>query len=165
MANGNLDFSDLGAKPVMQTGQSTASIDFSDLGAKRVGTQTSSAGANPSLWDRVSAGYDPGAAEFDQKHPIAGKAVRYFSSIGGSLLGAPNAVYHAFADEPTDEERQRYADMERQQGEATGTETSGLKRIGLGLDRLITRPVANAADDYAAGKVTWEARNRFCPSR
>jgi hypothetical protein len=74
--------------------------------------------------------------------------------MGGAILGAPGAVYHAFADAPTEEEKQKYAKIEKKTGEAPGSETSGAKRVGLGIQRLAIDPVVEAAKDYAAGKVT-----------
>lgn len=53
-----------------------------------------------------------------------------------TILGMVPGIYHAFADEATPEEREKYAEFEKEHGEAPGTETSGLKRIGLGLGRV-----------------------------
>lgn len=114
------------------------------------------AAKEPGFFDKLTAGYDPGAAAFDEKHPVLGKPVRFFSSVGGAIFGAPAAAYHAFADPATDEEKQRYAEFEKQHGDAPGSQTSGVRRIGLGLQRLTTDPVISAGQDYASGKVTPE---------
>jgi hypothetical protein len=76
-----------------------------------------------------------------------------------TALGIIPGVYHALADEATPEERAQYADSEKEQGEAPGTETSGFKRIGLGLERLVrdvTDPTVEAAKDYARGRVGYQ---------
>jgi hypothetical protein len=71
-------------------------------------------------------------------------------SAGKSILGMIPGAYHAFADPATEEEKNKYADLERQRGEAPGTETSGLKRIGLGLGRISgINDTENAAHVYA----------------
>ncbi len=57
----------------------------------------------------------------------------------------PGGIYHAFADEPTQEERERNAQFEKENGEAPGAETSGLKRIGLGIQRMSGIPAAEEA--------------------
>lgn len=82
-------------------------------------------------------------------------AAREAYSMGKTVLGVIPSTYHAFADAPTEEEKKKYAQFEKEEGEAPGTETSGLKRVGLGLGRIIVDPVANAVDfykDVATGK-------------
>lgn len=101
-------------------------------------------GKQPSFGDRLTAGYDPGAAEFDEQHPILGKGVRALSSMGGTILGMPKGIYHAFADEPTPEEIAKYG----------ADEVKGAKRIGLGFDRMVTDPIENAAHEYSSGKIS-----------
>ena len=74
-----------------------------------------------------------------------------------TALGIIPGVYHAFADEATPEEKSQYADFEKDNGEAPGTETSGFKRIGLGLGRISGAPsAAEAAKDYASGRVGYQ---------
>lgn len=53
------------------------------------------------------------------------------------ITGFPSALGHAFGDPATAEEKARYAEGEQAAGEAPGTETSGLKRVGLGVNRLL----------------------------
>lgn len=66
-----------------------------------------------------------------------------------SALGFIPSIYDAFATPPTEEEKQRYAEYEKEQGEAPGTETSGLKRVGLAARRLSgADEAAQAAKDY-----------------
>ncbi len=108
----------------------------------------------PGFFKRLLAPDDPGAQEFAEKHPVLGVPVRALSAAGGALLGTAPAVYHAFADPATEEEKARYAEGEKAAGEAPGTETSGLKRIGLGVRRLTVDPVVEAGKAYAAGEVT-----------
>ena len=108
----------------------------------------------PGFFKRLFSGYDPGAQEYAEKHPVLGVPVRALSAAGGALLGTAPAVYHAFADAPTEEEKARYAEGERAAGEAPGTETSGLKRVGLGIRRLAVDPVVEAGKAYASGEVT-----------
>ena len=66
-----------------------------------------------------------------------------------SITSVPSALYHAFVDPATPEERAQYAPMERELEEVPGTETSGAKRVGLGLQRLLIDPVKNAAQYYS----------------
>jgi predicted GNAT family acetyltransferase len=54
----------------------------------------------------------------------------------GAIAGLPSAVGHAFSDEATPEEKAQQAGFEQEHGEKPGTETSGMKRIGLGVGRL-----------------------------
>lgn len=84
-------------------------------------------------------------------------------SAGKSIVGAFPAAYHAFADDPTGEEKSRYADFEKQQGEEPGAETSGVKRIGLGLDRMVGQPIRTAYDEYSHGRVTPKAALSVAP--
>jgi hypothetical protein len=73
-----------------------------------------------------------------------------------TIAEMPSGIYHAFADEATPEEKARYADLEKEQDEAPGTETSGYKRIGLGLGRLansVVEPLVQAGKDYTSGRV------------
>lgn len=68
-------------------------------------------------------------------------------SVAGNIAGIPSAVYHAFAEPPTQEETDKFG------GPA---EVSGAKRIGLGVHRLVTAPVENAVgwySDAARGKI------------
>src|SRR5260370_15316876 len=53
-----------------------------------------------------------------------------------TVAGMVPGIYHAFADEVTPEEREQQAQFEKERGEAPRTDTSGLKRIGLGVERL-----------------------------
>jgi len=66
----------------------------------------------------------------------------------GTITGVPSALYHAVADPATSDERAQYAPMEKALNEAPGTETSGLKRGGLAVQRLLVDPVVNAAQYY-----------------
>jgi len=57
----------------------------------------------------------------------------------GTIAGIPAAVYHAFAEPATKEEIQKYG----------ADQVTGAKRLGLGMDRLITAPVEVAGKFYA----------------
>lgn len=99
----------------------------------------------PGFFKRLTAPYNP---EVQDSNPL----VRGLDAAGGALLGTPGAVYHAFADKPTPEENAKFHG-----------DTAGLKRVGLGLHRLVVDPVASAAEDYASGKVTPEAAMSVLP--
>lgn len=72
---------------------------------------------------------------------------REANAAKNSITGIPSSIYHAFADAPTPEETQ----------EAGGPqEVQGAKRVGLGVGRLTSEPIINAAKWYsqaAQGKV------------
>lgn len=51
----------------------------------------------PSTYQKLTASYDPGAEEFGERHPVLGPAVRAASSIGGTILGAPQGIYDTLA--------------------------------------------------------------------
>lgn len=103
------------------------------------------AAAGPSTYDRLtSSGYDPALESFDKAHPVLGKAARFFSSVGGTVMGMPGAVYHAAADPATSEETKAAGGPE---------EVTGPKRIGLAIQRLSGLPqAAEAAKTYADPK-------------
>lgn len=98
-----------------------------DEAKEHVSSQPQVPTEEPSLLDKASAPTDPGAEEFDVKHPILGKPVRFLSSLGGSVIGAIPSAIHAFADEPTEQEKKQYGE----------DQVTGVKRIGLGLGRLM----------------------------
>jgi hypothetical protein len=95
--------------------------EFADI--QPIGGEASS--TEPSLGERLTSPYDPGAAEFAQKHPIAGPAVRAMSAFGGAVLGAPGALYHAVADPITPQEEQEFAGHTRIPGELTAERLTG----------------------------------------
>ena len=89
----------------------------------------------------------------------------FLEHAGSALLGTVPAVYHAFADEPTEEEKARYAPGEKAAGEAPGTQTSGLKRVGLGIRRLTVDPITEAhLEDYTSGKISPRAALSVAPA-
>jgi hypothetical protein len=61
---------------------------------------------------------------------------RELYSMGKTIAGMPSGIYHAFADPATEEEKAAQAPFEREHGEEPGTETSGMKRIGLAAGRM-----------------------------
>jgi hypothetical protein len=89
----------------------------------------------PSFLERLTAGYDPGAAQFDEQHPIAGKVVRGLSSLGGSVLALPSSLYHAAADPLTPEEEQEFQGHTRIPGEVT-------------IERLTGAPLVRGAEQW-----------------
>jgi hypothetical protein len=60
-------------------------------------------------------------------------------SLAGNIAGIPAAVYHAFSDPPTAEEKAKFG----------AEEVAGPKRVGLGIHRLAIAPVETAADWYS----------------
>jgi hypothetical protein len=71
-------------------------------------------------------------------------------STAKSALGVIPGIYHAFADEATPEEKAQNASFEQAHGEEPGAETSGFKRIGLGVQRMSGIPAAiDAYKTYA----------------
>jgi len=73
---------------------------------------------------------------------------REVGSAWDTIKGTPPAIYHAFADPAASEEKEENARFEKEHGEAPGTETSGLKRVGLGIGRIAVDPQKHAADWY-----------------
>lgn len=62
---------------------------------------------------------------------------REIYSMGKTALGMPAGIYHALADPATEEEKSKYADFEQKNKELPGSETSGVKRIGLAANRML----------------------------
>lgn len=62
---------------------------------------------------------------------------REAKSIGGTVANMLPGIYHSFADEPTPDEQDFFHG-----------DTKGPKRVGLGIDRLITQPIRHATDWY-----------------
>jgi hypothetical protein len=87
------------------------------------------------------------ASTAPQQSGVMGTLGREASSFGSTLAGIPGSIYHAFSDDPTQEETQ----------EAGGPqEVSGAKRVGLGIGRLTAQPLINAVrwyGDAAQGKI------------
>src|SRR5437667_10599711 len=90
----------------------------------------------PSFGDKLTAGYNPGATEFDEKHPILGKPARYLDQLGGAVLGLPSSIYHAVADDPTEQEQQEFQGHTRLPGE-------------LAIERLTSAPLVRGAQQWA----------------
>ena len=105
------------------------------------------------FFKQLMSPYNTAAAEFGEKHPVLGIPVRTAAAAAGALAQTGPAIYHAFADAPTEEEKKKFGEEE----------TQGLKRVGLGLHRLVVDPVASAASDYASGKVTPKAALSVLP--
>src|SRR6266704_3110229 len=93
----------------------------------------------PDTLQRLTAPYNPEAA----KH---GAVVRTLDAAGGAVLGTPGAIYHAFADPATEEETKQAGGPQ---------EVTGMKRVGLGVQRLTgLGAAAQAFQDYKDGKVS-----------
>jgi hypothetical protein len=67
-------------------------------------------------------------------------------SGGKTIIGMVPGIYHAIVDPATEDEKTKYAGLEKTNNKAPGTETSGAKRIGLVMSRLLG---VNAAEDAA----------------
>jgi hypothetical protein len=68
-------------------------------------------------------------------------------ALTGTIAGMPAAVYHAFSEPATAEEKAKFGGEDQ---------VTGAKRVGLGLHRLTTAPVETAIDwysDAAKGKI------------
>src|SRR5438552_3509824 len=57
--------------------------------------------AAPSYGTQLTAGYNPGASEFAERHPLLGGPVRFLDASGGAMLNFLPATYHMLADVPT----------------------------------------------------------------
>ncbi len=131
MATQPLDFSDLGGRPVPHESQAGAPLDFSDLGAQRVSTGNMEQPASPekpSLWSRVTAAYNPEAHRYSAP-------VRFLDAAGGAMLAFPGNIYHAFADDPTEQEQQEFERHTRIPGE-------------LAIERLTGAPLVRGVRQY-----------------
>jgi len=71
-----------------------------------------------------------------------------------TILGAPSAAYHAFADEPTAEERERFGLSEN---------PDMMERAALGAGRMVYQAPTIAIKDYASGKVTGQGALEVLP--
>lgn len=60
-------------------------------------------------------------------------------SLAGNIAGIPAAVYHAFTDPPTADEKDKFGE----------DEVAGPKRVGLGIHRLAIAPAETAVDWYS----------------
>ena len=65
-----------------------------------------------------------------------------------TILGIPGGLYHAFTDNPTQEETSEFG---------TPQNPDVIDRLSLGVGRIGVIPVKRAIQDYSAGKVTPEA--------
>jgi hypothetical protein len=107
--------------------------------------------AKQSVYQRLTSGYDPGAAAFDEQHPVLGKGVRALSAVGGAVLGLPGNIFHAVADPLTPEEEESFKGHTRIPGE-------------VAVERLTGGEAAvNAGEDYASGKVSPSAALSVLP--
>ena len=83
----------------------------------------------PGTSERLTAGYDPSAAEFGEKHPIAGPPTRFFSSVGGTVMGLPSFLYHSITDPLSEEEKKDFEGRTRIPGEVTAERLLGARQI------------------------------------
>jgi hypothetical protein len=120
-ASHSVDYDALAA----QHGAQSGAVDYDSI-AQQHGGQTDAAPEPSGFWDTLQ---------------------REGKSAVGSIAGVPAAVYHAFAEPPTQEEKDRFGGED---------EVAGAKRIGLGIHRLTTAPLETAVNwysDVAKGKV------------
>jgi hypothetical protein len=90
----------------------------------------------PSFGEKLTAGYNPGAQDFADKHPVLGPAVRFLDAAGGAMMSVPSSLYHAVADDPTEQEQQEFQGHTRYPGE-------------LAIERLTGAPLVRGAQQYA----------------
>lgn len=126
----------------MPQGQFTAAdlqqpAHIGQFSAADLDAQPAAAPSKPSFWDRFKD--QPQDAAYDDT------LKREVKAAGGAISGIPSAIYHAFSEPPTPEERAEF-----------NGDVDGAKRIGLGIHRLTTAPLEVAAKwygDVAQGKV------------
>lgn len=51
----------------------------------------------PSTYSKLTAGYNQGAEDFAQKHPIFGPMVRFLDAAGGAAMSTPEGIYQALS--------------------------------------------------------------------
>jgi hypothetical protein len=113
------------------------------------GAQLQQSQPQQSFGDKLTAGYDPGAAEFDEKHPIIGKPVRYASALGGAVLGIPSALYHAASDPITEDEKKKFGSDEDPNASWYKPNMSNIGPTGRAIVRMVGEPIENAVSTYA----------------
>src|SRR5947208_369729 len=120
-------------------GATSSQVDYDAL-AKQHGALSSTASSQSeqqpsSFYDRLTAGYDPGAAAFAEKHPVLGPAARFASAAAGAILGLPGSLYHAVADDLTPEAEAEFQGQTRIPGE-------------VAIERLTGGPLVRGAQQY-----------------
>ena len=135
--------------------------------------EESETGSNQWYKDKVESALAPTPADVSPDSGVVrSQLIAPAKSLGRELIsggktaaGLIPSIYHAFADEPTEEEKQQQAQFEKEHGEEAGAETSGLKRIGLGIERMTTAPLIDAAKTYAnpATRPTYEQALSVAP--
>jgi hypothetical protein len=103
----------------------------------------------PSFGDKLTAGYNPGATEFGEKHPVLGPAARFFDAAGGAVLGLPSNIYHAFADPATEEEKRKFGSDEDANAHWYVPNANNIGPTGRAIVRMVGEPIENAAQQYA----------------
>lgn len=74
--------------------QHGAAIDYDSLASQHGG---SAGDAGPSTYSKLTAGYNQGAEDFAQKHPIFGPMVRFLDAAGGAAMSTPEGIYQALS--------------------------------------------------------------------
>lgn len=137
----------------MPKGQFTAADVTQPKGQFTEADVTSGAGAysaaqpQESFGSRLTAGYNPGAQDFADKHPTLGPAVRFLDAAGGAALSVPLSIYHAFADDPSPQEQEEFKGHTRIPGELSIERLTGgplVRGVEQWLDPK-TRPTAKQA--------------------
>lgn len=135
--------------------------DISNPPHTQMSTTGAQFGAQPVTLDMSTAQPLPAPVKLDMStaQPIASGGAkaeppgfwdtlqREGKALTGSIAGVPAAVYHAFSDPATQEEKDKFGGEDQ---------VTGAKRIGLGVHRLTTAPIENAVNwysDVAKGKI------------
>src|SRR5208337_417633 len=83
------------------------------------------------------------AKPLNAEPPISGfwdTLQREGKSLAGTIAGMPAAIYHAFSEPATPEEKNEFGGQDQ---------VTGAKRVGLGIHRLAIAPVETAVDWYS----------------
>lgn len=129
-------------QPPEMSGGPTDSMSATD-GGDGLELPKASQPKDPSTWDKLTGTYNPGAEDFDARHPIIGKPIRALDQIGGSVMGIPQSMWHMATDPVTPEEES--------QASIAGAINPVLSSPRLNRFTGLTS-AANAAQDYATMK-------------
>jgi len=120
----------------------------------------------PGLLDKADTAITSTLNENPNSYKVPKLAGRTLYQGAKTVLGMIPGAYHAFADPATEAEKAQNAEFEKEHNEEPGTETSGVKRIGLGVQRLSGADAAvDAAKTYAdpTTRPTWEQAKSVLP--
>src|ERR1700730_1648122 len=114
---------------------------------------TKSAQAAKSSQVTLPAGYEDAKPARQSQSADDVTPAQPFNNLIDTVKGVVGHIYHSLLDAPTEEEKAHYSQVEKQRGEAPGTETSGLKRIGLGVGRLFGGEDDSTGERYKQGLI------------